>query len=118
MQNVLILIDNLSIWKPYYPTESILTASDYLEQTSEMNSKLVINLCDDMSYNSEGYYCSLLATARGHRVIPTPEVLIQLESGAGTRMDSSLHKLCHSWIKKQGIVDDIWYLNVFFGTCT
>ncbi len=117
MQNVLILIDNLSIWKPYYPTESLLTASDYLEQTSEWDPNLVINLCSDMAYNSEGYYCSLLATARGHRVIPTPEVLNQLESGAGTRMDSSLHKLCHSWIEKQKIVDDIWYLNVFFGTC-
>lgn len=118
MQNVLILLDHLSIWKPYYPTESIITASDYLNQESKDDPNLVINLCSDISYNSEGYYCSLLATARGHRVIPSPEILNKLESGAGIRMDSSLHKLCHSWIEKQKITDDIWYLNVFFGTCT
>lgn len=117
MQNVLILLDHISIWKPYYPTESIITASDYLNQKSENDPNLVINLCSDITYNSEGYYCSLLATARGHRVIPSPEVLNKLESGAGIRMDSSLHKLCHSWIEKQNITDDIWYINVFFGTC-
>jgi len=118
MQNVLILLDQLSIWKPYYPTESIITASEYLKHQSESDPNLVINLCGDISYNSEGYYCSLLATARGHRVIPSPEVLNKLESGAGLRMDSSLHKLCHSWIEKQKITDEIWHLNVFFGTCT
>ena len=93
MQNVLILLDHLSIWKPYYPTESIITASDYLNQESKDDPNLVINLCSDISYNSEGYYCSLLATARGHRVIPSPEILNKLESGAGIRMDSSLHTI-------------------------
>lgn len=117
MQNVLILLDHISIWKPYYPTESIITASEYLEQKSESTPNLVINLCSDITYNSEGYYCSLLATARGHRVIPTPEVLNKLESGAGIRMDSTLHKLCHNWIEKQKIKGDIWYLNVYFGSC-
>ncbi|UYI65032.1 MAG: hypothetical protein OGM04_06305 [Bacteroides ovatus] len=30
MNNVLILLDNLDDWKPYYETSSVLTVSDYL----------------------------------------------------------------------------------------
>ena len=38
----------------------------------------VINLCRDMSYLSLGYYCSLLAEARGQKVIPSVEVMLDL----------------------------------------
>ncbi len=117
MQNVLILLDDLSTWKPYYQTDSVITATEYLQQKVLLEPKLVINLCSDISYNSEGYYCSLLAAVRGQRVIPSAEVLNKLESGAGIRMDSALHKLCHSWIEKNGISADTWHLYVYFGTC-
>jgi glutathione synthase/RimK-type ligase-like ATP-grasp enzyme len=117
MQNVLILLDDLSLWKPYYPSESVITASDYLRQESYEDPKLVINLCSEITYNSEGYYCSLLATARGHRVIPNAEVLNKLESGSGIRMDSNLHRLCHNWIEKNNISSEFWYLDVYFGSC-
>ena len=30
----------------------------------------MLNLCRDYGYMSNGYYCSLLAEARGHRVLP------------------------------------------------
>ena len=117
MQKVLILLDDISLWKPYYPSESVISASDYLRQESFEDPKLVINLCSEITYNSEGYYCSLLATARGHRVIPNAEVLNKLESDTGIRMDSSLHKICHSWIEKNSITSELWYLDVFFGSC-
>ena len=38
----------------------------------------VINLCRDYSYLSRGYYCSLLAEARGQKVIPSTEVMLDL----------------------------------------
>jgi glutathione synthase/RimK-type ligase-like ATP-grasp enzyme len=38
----------------------------------------VINLADDCSYMSVGYYCSLLAEARGERVIPSVETILDL----------------------------------------
>ncbi len=71
MNTTLIILDTISDWKPYYETDSIITADDYLhnEKFSRENL-LVINLCSDLSYNSEGYYCSLLAQARKHKVIP------------------------------------------------
>lgn len=66
MNNVLILVDSLDDWKPYSKTNSILIVSDYLKYKSPgKDRKLVINLSNDYSYNSEGYYCSLLAQTRG-----------------------------------------------------
>ena len=60
MNSVLILLDSLNDWKPYYETNSILTVSDYLKNKSlSKGKKLVINLSNSYVYNSEGYYGSL-----------------------------------------------------------
>ena len=118
MNNVLILLDNLDDWKPYYETSSVLTVSDYLKNKPvEKDRKLVINLSDDYSYNSEGYYCSLLAQTRGQKVIPDVDIINKLETGTGVRMDRSLQALCYQWIQKNNVKDDIWYLNIYFGKC-
>ena len=118
MKNVIILLDTLSQWKPYYKTKSIITATEYLQEADDtINPALVINLCSSIMYNSDGYYCSLLAQARGHKVIPSAEVLNKLESGAGIRMDANMQKICYQWIEKNNITDDNWYLDVYFGTC-
>ncbi len=118
MNSVLILLDSLNDWKPYSETNSALTVSDYLKHKSlAKESKLVINLSSDYSYNSEGYYSSLLAQARGHKIIPGVDIINKLESGTGIRMDKTLQKLCYQWIQKNNITDNIWYLNIYFGTC-
>lgn len=119
MNSVLVLLDSLNDWKPYYETNSILTVSDYLKhKPNGKESKLVINLSGNYGYNSEGYYCSLLAQARGHKVIPGVDIINKLESGTGVRMGRALHKICYQWIRKNAIPKgDIWYLNVYFGTC-
>ncbi|MDR2148230.1 MAG: RimK family protein [Tannerella sp.] len=118
MNSVLILLDSFNDWQPYYETSSILTVSDYLKHKSLVReSRFVINLSNDYSYSSEGYYASLLAQARGHKVIPGVEILNKLEAGQGIRMDINLQKLCYQWIQKNNITDDIWYLNIYFGSC-
>jgi hypothetical protein len=117
MQEVLLLLDDLSDWKPFYKTKSILTVSDYLQHKSEDGrSNVVINLSANLSYNSEGYYCSLLAQARGDKIIPNVQTLNRLESGVGVRMDNVLHKICYQWAQKNDIADEIWYLDIYFGT--
>lgn len=117
MNNVVILLDSLDDWKPYCETSSTLTVSEYLKDKSlGKGTRLVINLSNDYSYNSEGYYSSLLAQARGHRVIPGVEVLNKLESGTGVRMDVGLQKLCYQWIQKNNITEN-WNLNIYFGRC-
>ena len=118
MNSVFILLNSLNDWKPYCETDSLMTATDYLEHRyGERTPKLVINLSDEYGYNSEGYYCSLLAQARGHRVLPGVETLNKLESGAGIRMNRNLQQLCHQWIERNHITDEIWQLNIYFGTC-
>jgi len=119
MNSVLILLDNLEDWRPYYETNSILRVPEYLKNKPHgKEPKLVINLSGDYSYNSEGYYCSLLAQARGHRVIPGVDIINKLETGTGIRMGSALQKICYQWIQKSGIPENtLWHLNIYFGTC-
>ena len=38
----------------------------------------IINLSRSYNYQSKGYYASLLAEARGHRIIPTVETMLEL----------------------------------------
>ena len=45
--------------------------------TSPARTKLV-NLSRSYNYQSKGYYASLLAEARGHRIIPTVETMLEL----------------------------------------
>lgn len=118
MHSVFILLDSLNDWKPYYETNSILTISDYLQYKSlTKDTRLVINLSNDYSYNSEGYYSSLLAQARGQKVIPSVEAINKLESGTGIRMDKNLQKLCYQYIQRNNLGEGLWYMNIYFGTC-
>lgn len=81
MSNVLIVVDNKKDWAPYYPSESVITFDKYLALHTKPSQRMrVINLCSDYSYLSQGYYCSLLAEARGHLVIPTIKVLNDMQT--------------------------------------
>ncbi len=117
MNNTIILLDHPNDWKPYCETSSTLTVSEYLKDKSlGKETKMVINLSNDYGYNSEGYYCSLLAQARGHKVIPSVEIINKFESGTGIRLDMNLQKLCYQWIQKNNITEN-WSMNIFFGKC-
>ncbi|WP_099611865.1 RimK family protein [Vibrio fujianensis] len=72
MANLLIVTDQASDWQQYFPSEQVVSVDQYLEAEwkSTQRSVQVVNLCRDYDYMSTGYYCSLLAEARGHRVIP------------------------------------------------
>jgi glutathione synthase/RimK-type ligase-like ATP-grasp enzyme len=76
MSNVLIVVDKLEDWEPYYPSDLVISFDHYLSLKTPPGQRVrVINLCSDYSYLSQGYYCSLLAEAKGHHVIPTSRVL-------------------------------------------
>ncbi|MGA8261012.1 MAG: RimK family protein [Arenicellales bacterium] len=80
MQPTLVVVDDLKDWKPYYPSEDVVSAVDYLfgDYRKLPNGTRVINLCRSYRYLSVGYYCSLLAEARRHRVIPTVRTINDL----------------------------------------
>ena len=77
MSQFYVVVDKLSDWQPYYPSQDVITFDDYLEQLSNLKKKRVriINLCRDYRYLKTGYYCSLLAEARGHNVFPSVKTI-------------------------------------------
>ncbi|WP_434136062.1 RimK family protein [Pseudomonas luteola] len=81
MSKLYIIVERKEDWSSYYPSEDVITAQEYLEQSNEQdNGKRVqvINLCRNQKYLGHGYYCSLLAEARGHKVIPSVRTISEL----------------------------------------
>lgn len=60
----------------------VLSFAEYLAQYPKANEQKtrVINLCDTQQYLSQGYYCSLLAEARQHEVLPSVSTIIDSAS--------------------------------------
>src|SRR5882762_7067125 len=58
----------------------VITTSDYLARPRlfDAGRPKLINLSRSYAYQSKGYYASLLAEARGHRIIPTVETMLEL----------------------------------------
>lgn len=58
----------------------VITTRDYLAHPALFKGQRpkVINLSSTFGYQSRGYYASLLAGSRGHKVIPTVETMIDL----------------------------------------
>lgn len=73
MSAFFVVVENLSDWQPYYPSQDVITFDEYLEKSAATKDKRVrvINLCRRYRYLGVGYYCSLLAEARGHHVFPS-----------------------------------------------
>jgi len=83
---IIVIVEKLKDWNSYYPVEQLMTPQDYLVNWDEnlyasKDSKeriKIINLCRNYKYLSNGYYCSLLAEARGHSVIPPVKAINDL----------------------------------------
>ncbi|KDC51354.1 RimK family protein [Pseudoalteromonas fuliginea] len=63
--------------------ENVITFNTYLRDYPKQNEPKtrIINLCDSSQYLSKGYYCSLLAEARKHQVLPSVKTINALRSG-------------------------------------
>ncbi|WP_137388143.1 RimK family protein [Rhodoligotrophos defluvii] len=76
----LILVDQNRDFANADTPHKVMTSRDYLSRPNlfgEMKPK-IINLARNYSYQATGYYCSLLAEARGHRIIPSVETMVEL----------------------------------------
>ncbi|HMN34636.1 MAG TPA: RimK family protein [Chiayiivirga sp.] len=83
MSRLVIVVEKPSDWGSYYPSEDVVSATDYLQNEGTAAASAdervqVINLCRSYKYLGVGYYVSLLAEARGHRVIPSVRTLNDL----------------------------------------
>jgi glutathione synthase/RimK-type ligase-like ATP-grasp enzyme len=58
----------------------VISTSEYLARPRlfDMGRPKLVNLSRSYAYQSKGYYASLLAEARGHRVVPTVETMLEL----------------------------------------
>lgn len=76
MNQTLVVVDDAAL-ATHFGDFTVLTFDQYLAQYPKKNETKtrVINLCDTAQYLSRGYYCSLLAEARSHRVIPKVETI-------------------------------------------
>ena len=73
MSDWLILVENLSDIGQAETPHKVMRIADYLSNPKLFASRrpYVLNLARSYGYQSEGYYASLLAEARGHRVSPS-----------------------------------------------
>lgn len=87
MYKTLIVVDDekigdslKSLYNPEKPYPEIISFDKYLTDFPKKNEPKtrLINLCDAQRYLSKGYYCSLLAEAREHKVLPSVRTINEL----------------------------------------
>jgi len=63
----------------------MMTTRDYVLQPKLLSGAhpKIINLARTYGYQTDGYYASLLAEARGHRVVPSVETMLDLADSKG-----------------------------------
>lgn len=91
MSKLYIVVDSPDIWAPYHSAEEVISSKDYLTGPEYRAAGIqVYNFCGDCSYRSQGYYCSLLAEARGQKVLPAVRTLNELAAGAAIKLSDEL----------------------------
>ncbi|MDD5275570.1 MAG: RimK family protein [Methylovulum sp.] len=118
MARTLLVVDTLSDWNPYYPSDQVITFESYLATGQGQAEERVrlINLCSSYSYLSDGYYCSLLAEARSHHVIPSVKALNDLGKNALYRLQLDDLSLPLARAFKHQNKDSEFTLLSYFGT--
>ncbi|WP_428262112.1 RimK family protein [Haliangium sp.] len=90
MPRHLLVIEDPAQWNLELPGVEIVPARTYLTDTrfAALRRAKVYNLCRTNSYQSLGYYVSLLAAARGHHPLPSVTTLQDLRMAPVLRMVS------------------------------
>ena len=80
MSGWVILVDSPKDFPNADTPHKVITTSDYLARPKlfDLSRPKLINLSRSYAYQSKGYYASLLAEARGHRIVPTVETMLEL----------------------------------------
>ncbi len=86
----LIVVEKPETWKFNLEDVDVITADKYIteEYYQSVKNLKVINLCKSYQYQSEGYYVSLLAEARSHKVLPGVSTIQDLRFPSILRDDS------------------------------
>ena len=100
MSKLHIVVDCPEIWTPYYGAEEVISSKDYLSSPQyRAAGAQVYNFCGDCSYRSLGYYCSLLAEARGQKVLPSVRTLNELSTGTAVTLGDDLLRRMRQYLQ-------------------
>lgn len=120
MTSHIVVVENLQDWSKDFPEVELVLAADYLGRKEYLKLKHphVINLCRSYRYLSTGYYCSLLAEARQHKMLPSVRTITDLSRKAIYSLDAEgLDKLVNRHLKKHAhqLTGDILDMYILFG---
>jgi len=114
--SILIVVDDPRLWPFEIPEVDVVDAQSYLtrQEYSDLRRAKVFNLCRSYRYQSDGYYVSLLAEARGHRPLPGVTAITDLKNQAMVRLISAdLDELIQKSLAR--IQSDRFTLSIYFG---
>lgn len=115
MQKIVVLSAPQS-WKFDIDGVEVIAPAEYLSnnQFAALKSAKVFNLSRDYSYQSQGYYVSLIAEARGHKPLPDVKTILDLKAPSMVRIVSdNLDELIQRSLKHLNQTEFI--LNIYFG---
>ncbi len=99
MSRLVLVVEKAADWGSYYPSVDVVSAMDYLREPVGVDDERthVINLCRSYKYLGTGYYVSLLAEARSHRVLPSVRTVNDLRRRSlyGLDIEDLAQKLTH-----------------------
>lgn len=80
--NKYIVVNQPEKWSFSVENTTVISSQDYLTnpEYALLKKARIFNLSKDYSYQSKGYYVSLLAEARGHLPIPTVKNIVDLKA--------------------------------------
>lgn len=111
-----VAVSDIGDWALQVPGVEVVLAKDYLSDPrwSELEGVRVFNLCRRYRYQSEGYYVSLLAMARGHTAIPNLNTLLEMRSRTMVRaVDDELEESIQRTLRK--IQSSEFVISIYFG---
>jgi glutathione synthase/RimK-type ligase-like ATP-grasp enzyme len=114
--SILIVVNQPTDWSLHIPGIQLVLARDYLTDPkySEQRGLKVFNLCRSYRYQSTGYYVSLLASARGHKPLPSISTIQDMKSQTIVRFVSDdLQELIQAGLTP--IKSREFTLSIYFG---
>lgn len=115
---IFIVVNTPKHWPFDIPGVEVISAKNYLTdaQYARLKGAKIFNLCRSYAYQELGYYVSLLAVARGHKVIPNVPTIQDMKSQAVIRIiGEDMEELIEESLEK--VHGNKFTLNIYFGKC-
>jgi glutathione synthase/RimK-type ligase-like ATP-grasp enzyme len=113
---ILFIVNKPRNWPLHVPGVEVVAARSYLTDPrfSQTRNVKVFNLCRSYRYQSLGYYVSLLASARGHKPLPSIATIQDMKSVSIVRLLSDdLEEVIQQSLKP--VLSNSFTLSVYFG---